>query len=350
MGTPFQHFIEKRWYSRPGVLRLLTPLEWLFSALSRQRRKRQQQLASPFPVPVVVVGNIAVGGTGKTPVIKALCDHFQARGYRPGVVSRGYGRVTRGLLEVSAESTAGQVGDEPLEIYQASGVPVIVAEERCEAVEYLIANHHCDLVFSDDGLQHYRLWRDLEIVVMDGASRLGNGHCLPVGPLREPAARLAEADFVLVNDSGADPLDPLSIDAGQHPFQVQPVGVENLLSGEPQALDSLQQWTECHAVAGIGKPQKFFRLLWQLIPDAVIHQHVFPDHHAYTANDLEFGDQLPLLMTAKDGVKCRPFARPDWWQLTVAAVLPEDFLQQLEARLRDRLKDRLKDQLVAPQR
>ena len=228
-----------------------------------------------------------------------------------GVVSRGYGaKPPRLPWRVQADQPAGQAGDEPLLIVQRTGVPLMIDPDRAQAVQALLASEPLDLILCDDGMQHYRLARDLELVLIDAARGLGNGRCLPAGPLREPAERLREADAVLFNGASEDRTDGFG-------FRLQPSALVNLRSGERRPLDYFPAGQRLHAVAGIGNPQRFFNTLlglnWQPVP------HPFADHAQFSARSLAFSPPLPLVMTEKDAVKCRAFAADDWWYLAVEA-------------------------------
>ena len=325
------------WYSGHPLLVLLRPLEWLYRWVVGRRRKAfvagQGQIYRA-PVPVIVVGNITLGGTGKTPLILWLIEHCRGRGLRVGVVSRGYGATPPAFpWRVQAEHTAAFSGDEPLLIVQRSGVPLMIDPDRAQAVRALLASESLDLILCDDGLQHYRLARDLELVLVDAARGLGNGRCLPAGPLREPAERLQSVDAVLYNGAQAD-------SASAYSMLLQPTRLVNLASGEAVALEHFPPGQAMHALAGIGNPQRFFNTLeglnWRPIT------HAFADHALYTAQALQFEPTLPLLMTEKDAVKCRAFAQPDWWYLPVDAQLSPAFVAWLDGQLQRLLADSAK--------
>ncbi len=316
--------LSKAWYEGHGGLWLLAPLSWLYGLISALRRRLFAWgllKTRRFPVPLIVVGNITVGGTGKTPLTLALIERLQQEGFRPGVVSRGYGGQTDYPARVGAYSTPAQVGDEPLLIALRSGVPVVVDPQRPRAVASLLQDSDCDLVLSDDGLQHYALGRDLEICVIDGQRGLGNGHLLPRGPLREPALRLGSVDLVVGNggDAGLPGAYPMRLQA--QPWQS--LSADNIAPAPGSTV---------HAVAGIGNPERFFAMLrqqgYQVLP------HAFPDHHAFVAADLQFADDLPLVMTEKDAVKCRALALRHAWYVPVSAELSPEFFDALLAKLR----------------
>ncbi|MBB3228378.1 tetraacyldisaccharide 4'-kinase [Luteibacter sp. Sphag1AF] len=316
--------LQRRWYDGRQPPLWTLPLEALYRRTvtrKEERFRRDPSLAVRLAVPVVVVGNITIGGTGKTPLIIALARALVERGYRPGVVSRGYGGSERGPALLDAQSSAATVGDEPCLIFQ-SGVPVAIGRQRPEAARLLI-NEGCDVVLADDGLQHYRLARDVEICVIDGERRFGNARLLPAGPLREPLSRLDRVDFI-VNNGGrlVDDEIPMTLRGG---FAIN--------MADPEQVLPLSDFTErpVHAVAGIGNPGRFFRSLRDQGVD--VRDHAFADHHAFSASDLTFDDGCPVLMTDKDAVKCRAFARPHWWRVPVQAVLDEAFFDAVASRV-----------------
>ncbi|ROL66591.1 tetraacyldisaccharide 4'-kinase [Pseudomonas vranovensis] len=316
------------WYAGHPALALLRPLEALYRRVVLGKRARFLSGESPSyraPVPVIVVGNITVGGTGKTPMILWLIEHCRQQGLRVGVVSRGYGaRPPQLPWRVRAEQSAAEAGDEPLLIVQRSGVPLMIDPDRSRAVQALLASEPLDLILCDDGMQHYRLARDLELVLIDAARGLGNRRCLPAGPLREPVERLQDVDAVLYNGATTDREDGFA-------FALQPTALVNLRSGERRGLDFFEPGQAVHAVAGIGNPQRFFNTLqglnWRPVP------HPFADHAQYSAQALSFSPALPLVMTEKDAVKCRAFAADDWWYLAVDAVPSPAFKAWLDTQL-----------------
>jgi len=269
-------------------------------------------------IPVVVVGNITAGGSGKTPVVLWIARHLAAQGWRPGIVSRGYGgRIASRRdppVEVHVSSDPEMVGDEPLLLARRSGCPVWVGADRVAACRALRTHHpECDVLVLDDGLQHYRLARDVEVAVVD-ARGFGNGHLFPAGPLREPVSRLASVDAVVCNgDSGVQ----------GYPMRLEGAAFVRLAGGAAVAAPALGS-ARVHAVAGIGDPPRFFRHLESLGLEVV--PHPFPDHHPFVEADLEFGDGLPVVMTEKDAVKCAGWAgRPHLWVLPVAAQIDPAF-------------------------
>ena len=321
--------IARIWSGESPLWRLLLPLSWLYGLVSGAIRLMYRlglKRAWRAPVPVVVVGNLTAGGNGKTPVVIWLVEQLQKRGIRPGVVSRGYGgKATHYPLLLTADTTTAEAGDEPVLIYQRTGVPVAVSPVRSDAVQALLAGHAVDIIITDDGLQHYALARDKEIVVIDGVRRFGNGWWLPAGPMRERASRLQSVDAVIVNGGQAKP--------GEIPMHLQPGMAVNLLTGERKAVEQLPALV---AMAGIGHPPRFFATLEQC--GARPEKRVpLADHQALVEGEVD-ALTVPgqsLIMTEKDAVKCRAFAKDNWWYLPVDAELsgeqPELLLQELIA-------------------
>jgi tetraacyldisaccharide 4'-kinase len=319
--------LEHSWYRRFGWSWLLLPLSALFALLSGLRRRAFASgllTRSSLPAPVIVVGNISVGGTGKTPVTLRLCELLKAHGWRPGIISRGYGVQLNAPRRVSPQDAATDCGDEPLLLAQRSGCPVVIFPDRVQAGQFLLATTDCNIVICDDGLQHYRLQRDLEIVLIDASRGLGNGLLLPAGPLREGRWRLSLADVVLSNGILRD----ASLVRQTHgSFVLAAEGAEPLCVGAAP----LRAGEAVHLVSGIGNPQRFAATA-QSLGYQVVDCHWFADHHPFVAADLsEIAG--PVLMTEKDAVKCRAFARPDWYYLPVQAVLPPAVEQQILQRL-----------------
>ncbi|WP_028838102.1 tetraacyldisaccharide 4'-kinase [Thermomonas fusca] len=280
-------------------------------------------------VPVVVVGNLIAGGSGKTPLVLAVVERLRAAGWTPGVASRGYGREDAATPRwVEAGMDASLCGDEPLLISHASGAKVRVDRDRAAAAVALAAAG-CDIVVCDDGLQHYRLARDVEIEVQDARRRYGNGLLLPAGPLREPLERAADCALRVLN-LGVAADDAAAACAGEWPMRLGIGELRPLVGGRGLPLAAFAG-QRVHAVAGIGEPERFFSMLRDAGIGVV--PHAFPDHHVYTPADFEFGSQLPVLMTEKDAVKCMAFAQPGWHAVPVAAQLPEAFWQALLERL-----------------
>lgn len=310
---------ERDWYRLSLLSLLLLPLAALFYGAVALRRAAYRAGVLPSRragVPVIVVGNVTVGGTGKTPLVIWLVEYLRAQGFRPAIVSRGYGGAGR-ILEVTADTDPREAGDEPVLLARRSGCPVWVGRDRVAAVRAMLARHPaCNVVISDDGLQHYALARDVEIAVVDGDRGLGNRLLLPSGPLREPVARLAGVDAVVVNGHDTSNVrNALSMTLEGAVFRnVNDPG----LSRDARAF----RGRRLHAVAGIGNPARFFDALKRL--GLQFEAHAFADHHAFTAADLEFPGADAVLMTEKDAIKCRRFAREDLWALPVdARVAPE---------------------------
>lgn len=320
--------IERAWYRPYGWTLALLPLSGVFYVIARLRRwmlcRRYNQ--RQFPVPVIVVGNIAVGGTGKTPLIIALVDQLRARGYRPGVVSRGYGGSgNRQPLVVTAASTAEIAGDEAVLIVRATRCPVVICADRRRAIAELLKSGNCDLVLSDDGLQHYRMHRDMEIAVLDGARGFGNGYCLPAGPLREPIARLRSVDAVIIN---GDPARARTVWPSSLAIQVRPVRFRHLATGKVCSLDEWSLSKTVHALAGIGNPQRFADTLADLGFSATLQ--TFPDHYKFRPEDFQYTDDAPVIVTSKDAVKCAAFVDHHVWALEVTTSVPESLLTEIE--------------------
>lgn len=330
--------LPRLWFRRglaPRLLPLL-PLSWLFAALAALRRLayRYGLLRSErLPVPVVVVGNLTVGGAGKTPLTLWLAQSLRARGRRPGIVSRGYGAGTAVPRLVDAAAEAAAVGDEPLLLARRSDVPVAVGRDRVAAARALLAAHpECDVLIADDGLQHYRLARDVELAVFD-ARGAGNGRLLPAGPLREPLARLRRVDAVVWN--GAPPPD-LTLPQGLPQFRMTlaAAGFVALDAPARQCDAAALRGRRLHAVAGIGDPERFFRQLEAL--GLEFSRHPFADHHAYARGDFSgFADGV-VLMTEKDAVKCAGLVPGEAWVLPVAAevdaALMTRILEKIDGR------------------
>lgn len=326
-------WLQRVWYQDrvpPLVLRALAAVYGAAAHAAAQRRRARRRR---LPVPVVVVGNIGVGGTGKTPCVLWLVRTLHGLGYRPGVLSRGYGGSGPFPREVSADDDPGLCGDEPMLIKARAEVPVVVAPDRYAAGRALLARHpEVNVLVCDDGLQHYQLDRDIELCVIDGRRGYGNGRLLPAGPLREPVARAGGADLILVN--GGDP----------RPFGGNAVAFD-LHAEQAVALDGTRRRpladfarTAVHAVAGIGHPARFFDSLRAFGIDVI--EHPFPDHHRFAAADLEYGDQADVLMTEKDAVKCRAFAQSRMWCVPVEVVAQDAVQARLAQLLRERLSQR----------
>ncbi|MBS0422193.1 MAG: tetraacyldisaccharide 4'-kinase [Proteobacteria bacterium] len=320
------------WYRESAGFSLLAPLGWLYAGVMALRRAAYA--AGVLPThragkPVIVVGNLTVGGTGKTPLVAWLAQQLSLTGLRVGIVSRGYGRSGDSPESVHAESSWREVGDEPMLLAGLTGCEVVVARDRFAGAQKLVALG-VDVVIADDGLQHLRLARDCEIVVIDGARGFGNRRLLPAGPLREPSSRVADADIVVVNGTP----EHASLRSGR------PDGLQMSLSGgEVHRVDGLAapeplerfRGRRVHAVAGIGNPQRFFRDLQAAGLEII--EHPFADHHPFTRAELTFGDDLPVLMTQKDAVRCREIADARLWYVPVVAHFTESQGRELLDRV-----------------
>lgn len=308
-------WLQNHWYRFTPLHLILIPISMIFGVLVAFRRVlyRDRILASyQLLLPVIVVGNISVGGTGKTPLILALAQLLIKKGWHPLIVSRGYKSTSTYPLHVEKGMTAQRAGDEPLMMAKRNICPVWVGKDRVATARAALQAHpQCDLVMCDDGLQHYRLHRDVEIAVIDGERGFGNGRLLPVGPLREPVSRLKSVDAVVVNGGDAGP--------GQHTMRLEGTVFYNLLDPDLAVVAGEFNKPGNHAVAGIGYPQRYFQHLTSLgIPYT---QHAFPDHHVFTASDLAFSDCDAILLTEKDAVKCTQFADARYWVLRVDAQI-----------------------------
>lgn len=302
----------KFWYSNSIIAYFLLPFSCLFWLISRVRYalfKLGILKSYRAPVPVVIVGNLSVGGNGKTPVVVWLVQQLQARGLKCGVISRGYGSQSETYpLLVTSDTDPIKGGDEPVLIAKRTGVPVCISANRQEAIELLLKTQDCDVIISDDGLQHYKLQRDIEIVVMDAQRGLGNGFVLPAGPLRETAARLASVDLIITNGGENAYSDAV--------MQLVPHYAVNLVNNEKRPLGEFNQVS---ALAGIGNPQRFFDML-QALGMQLSQAQAFQDHQQFSAQQLsQFTANEPLLMTEKDAVKCGQFAQQNWWYVPVDA-------------------------------
>ncbi len=328
LKTRFVQWLETRWYEQRAIFWLL-PLGFIYQCIIQVRQLLYQHnilKIEALPVPVIVVGNITVGGTGKTPLIIWIAQYLQQRGFNPGIISRGYGGQAKIWPQVvTANSDCKMVGDEPIVIARQVSCPIAVGPSRAEDAQLLITDFKCDIILSDDGLQHYRLGRAIEIAVIDGERGLGNGACLPAGPLREPRCRLDQVDAVIVNGSTSNE---------SHTMQMMGSDAINLLTGEKKPLKEFSG-IHFHWVAGIGNPQRFFNTLENYGIQG--EPHVFLDHHCFQLEDFNFSDQRPVLMTEKDAVKCNAFAREWMWYMPVVAKPSESFIgifQQLISRIK----------------
>lgn len=305
-------WITDTWYKDYFLGAWLMPLGAIFHDIIRFRKFLYRVgLLKQFKlsVPVIVVGNITVGGTGKTPLTLWLAEYLLQIGYNPGIISRGYaGKAEIWPQRVTLNSDASIVGDEALLMAKQTNCPVAVGPMRVATAQFLLEQTACDIILSDDGLQHYALMRDIEIVVIDGERRFGNGYLLPAGPLREPIERIHTADLVIVNGKAVEEYELSMTLTGDV--------LVNCLTGETKTLAELKG-VSCHALAGIGNPQRFFKHLE--LAGLTCNVHSFTDHYHYVASDILFGDDKPVLMTEKDAVKCTGFVNHQHWYLPVKA-------------------------------
>lgn len=316
-------WLVKSWQTVNIISLLLWPISLLYCFLVTVRRLayRTRLLKSYSPgLPVIIVGNLTVGGTGKTPFVIWLASWLKTKGHRPGIVLRGYGGQSETWpRQVKADTSADDVGDEAVLLAQRTGCPVVAAPDRVAAARKLVTDNDCTIIISDDGLQHYRLRRDYEVSVVDGARRYGNGFCLPAGPLREPAKRANKVDLVVTNGANEE-TDMV--------MNVQATGISNLANSKRVDLSEFEN-KSVHAVAGIGNPARFFDTLNRLGIQTT--DHIFTDHHRFSADDLDFSDNREIIMTAKDAVKCSQFAKPDHWVLEVEAKPSQAVVKKLQS-------------------
>ncbi|MBN9229759.1 MAG: tetraacyldisaccharide 4'-kinase [Legionella sp.] len=305
--------LDALWYKKHPLYRLLIPFSLLYMLISRSRRwVLSRFFQQKWSVPVVVVGNISLGGVGKTPFVIALAEQAKARGLRVGIVSRGYSAQRKQFpYEVHYEDDARLVGDEPLLIAHRTQCPVIIDPNRRAAVDYLIKKYNCQMIISDDGLQHYRMGRAIEIAIIDGTRGLGNSWCIPAGPLRESEERLQEVDFVVVNTGYWHKA---------YSMHLQPDKIKSLYNNQ-EVIPSLRNLT-WHAIAAIGNPQRFYSTLDEL--GLKYNFRSYPDHYVFKAEDVE-NKSSPIIMTEKDAVKCRLFSSNNMYYLPVNAVLEDGF-------------------------
>ena len=339
-------WLAREWERLGGGALIFLPFMLVFRAVVAIRRRLYRWRVLPSwraRVPVIIVGNVTVGGTGKTPLVIAICEMLRRHGWTPGVVARGYGRVPRreqdplGVVRVYPElATPEHFGDEPVLISRRAEVPVFVSPDRAAATRSLLQVHpEVDVVIGDDGLQHYALARDVEIAVVDGERLYGNGLMLPSGPLREPVARLREVDAVVIN-MGSAAAALADAPPGPPRFAMR-LGGERFVALEggdersPAEFALAARGRSVHAVAGIGNPARFFAHLGKLGLRA--HQHAFADHHLFQPSDLRFPGAEVIVMTEKDAVKCGAFADARLWFLRVDAIVPTDFEEFVLARL-----------------
>ena len=314
------------WYKKSLWLYLLLPFSLVFSYLTNRRRRKfvkSKKLSYKSEIPLIVVGNLTIGGTGKTPLVAYIASELVKKGYKPGLVSRGYGGKFRETLHVTNDTPVKQTGDEA-QILSKLNLPFYIDKNRVRAIKTLEENHDCDVIISDDGLQHYNMNRDIEIVVIDGKRRFGNNLTFPAGPLRESKTRLSSVDFI-VNNSGPTQED-------EHLMNISPAKFVHLKSGKSYPIEKWPMHKQVHAVAGLGNPGRFFDLLARLGFEII--RHPFPDHHNFDESNIFYLDHLPIIMTEKDASKCRSFDNNKIWYLTIEADVSDKFIEELDSKLK----------------
>ena len=322
----YSSFVVDSWYKKSLWLYLLYPFSLLFSYLtSRRRRKyiKNKEISYKSDIPIIVVGNLTIGGTGKTPLVKYIANELANKGYKPGIVSRGYGGKFKETLQVTDETSVKETGDEA-QILSKLNFPFYIDRNRVRAVKKLTKDHDCDVIISDDGLQHYKMGRHIEIAVIDGKRRFGNNLTFPAGPLRESKNRLNSVDFI-VNNSGPTEED-------EYLMNISPSNFVHLKSGKSYSIDKWPMHNQIHAVAGLGNPGRFFDLLDKLGFDSI--RHPFPDHHNFSSSDIFYLDHLPIVMTEKDASKCKDFDNNKIWYLTIDADVTNKFIDKLDKKLK----------------
>lgn len=318
MNHKVSRFFDSVWYGQRPIATLFIPLTFLFSLMVKVRKllfKMGVLSSTQLDVPVIIVGNITVGGTGKTPLVIWVTELLLKAGYHPGVISRGYGGVASSWpQQVRGDSDARIVGDEAKIIAGKTGCPVAVGPDRAQSAQALMDHHQCDIIVSDDGLQHYALKRDIEIALVDGERRYGNRYLLPAGPLREPVSRLKIVDLIVCNGLA---------NANEYHMKTEGSEAVNVLDETIIVpLDTLKG-VKVHALAGLGNPSRFFSHLRKF--GIQFDSHIYPDHHTYEAEDISFGDEKPVLMTEKDAVKCTMIAGTNHWFVPIRAQMTEKF-------------------------
>lgn len=329
MKKNFSRWFQDGWYKEMYISSAFMPLSMLYDDFMRFRLflyKIGLLKKTKLSVPVIIVGNITVGGTGKTPLILCLARFLREEGYKPGIISRGHGGNSETWpLWVDSQSKAVQVGDEAVLMAKRADCPLVVGPKRVKAAQMLLDKADCDVILSDDGLQHYALERDIEIAVIDGERRFGNGYMLPCGPLREPPSRIQKVDLVIVNG--------IAEEENEFSMAIEGDIAVNLHSKEEKLLSDFSRMP-CHALAGIGNPKRFFDLLER--ENISITSHAFPDHHQFTQDDITFGDEQSVLMTEKDAVKCIDFASDKHWYVPIKVIPQQAFLDKLITLLKEK--------------
>ncbi len=328
MNDTLHNLVDDIWYGRHPARLALLPFSWLYRGVFALRRTvYESRLLNVYraPVPVIVVGNITVGGTGKTPLVIWIARKLQEYGFKPGIVARGYrGAARHWPQQVRADSDPIAVGDEALVLARRTGLPVAVGPQRSADIAALLKHAGVDIIVCDDGLQHYGMARDLEIAVLDGVRRYGNGACLPAGPLREPTTRLTTVDLLVTNGLAA---------RGEFAMRYLATAMHRVGQVDDKVSFADFADKEVHAVAAIGNPDSFFALLKR--NGFRVKQHVFPDHHLFTREELTFGDDLAVIMTEKDAVKCEHFTDLRLWYVPIDVELPDVFERRFKMLLQE---------------
>lgn len=331
MKKNFSRWLQDGWYKEMYISSVFMPISMIYDDFRRFRKflyKTKIFKKTRLPVPVIVIGNITVGGTGKTPLVLWLARFLIEQGYKPGIISRGYGGQSELWPQwVSEKSKPELVGDEAVLMAKRADCPVVVGPKRVDAAQMLLSKSNCNIILSDDGLQHYALKRDIEIAVIDGERRFGNGYLLPCGPLREPISRLLEVDLVIVNSGVAE--------ENEFSMAIEGNVAINLATNEEKLISEFSK-TPCHALAGIGNPNRFFNLLEQ--QGISLESNAFPDHHQFIAEDIAYDDGKPILMTEKDAVKCMGFATEKHWYFPVKALPEQPFIDKLLILIKEKTR------------
>jgi len=322
-----QEFLHRLWYEEHPLAKFLVPFSWVYCAAIQLRHAAFISGMLPcknVDIPVIIVGNISVGGTGKTPLIIWLSDYLIRHGYRPGIISRGYGgKPVKRPQQVRPDSNPLLVGDEPVLLARRTGCPVAVSAKRYTAARELLEHTDCNILLLDDGLQHLSLDRDMEIAAIDGDRRFGNGYCLPAGPLREPVSRLSSVDIIVSTGKARK---------NEHLMLYEYGDLYSLYDGNTRKPGSLGA-QEAHVVTGIGNPSRMYSYLRSC--NIRLIRHEYPDHYRFTPGDVFFDDDLPVVMTEKDAVKCEAFATKNMWYLPIRAILADTFEHRLAVLLKE---------------
>ena len=323
--------IEEAWYENKNWIKILLPISWIYRFLFKIFRKRNLASAWKPEFKTIVIGNLTVGGTGKTPLVIWLANELKKEGYHPGIVSRGYkGLANKNPNLIDQYSNPSDVGDEPLIIFNNTNCPVVVGSNRVEAAKFLIKNKYCDVLISDDGLQHFKLGRDIEIAMIDGLRKFGNNLLLPAGPLREPIKKLDQVDFVINTNSFYS--EEAKLKENNFLMTYKPISWVNLVTQESIDINDWSKDKIVYGIAGIGNPSSFFSLLRSL--DFQVIEKVFPDHHEFIDTDFFEMDDLPIVMTEKDAIKCKFLKNPNCWYLKIEPVINEDFKTDLFKKIK----------------